>query len=103
MTTFPEEVQTFIEAMDVTAEDGALIKRYQDARNNGDIALANQILQQIPYAANKLVNADKLQTIFDTCAAVEDFFLRKFSPAYVVSDEQPAYQDKDDFWFEILG
>lgn len=102
MTTFPYEIQEFIEAMDVTAEDGALIKRYQDARNNGDIALANQILSQIPYAANKLVNADKLQTIIDTCAAMQDFFLKKFSPAYIVSDEQPEIQDAGDFWFDIL-
>lgn len=102
MTTFPNEIQEFIESMDVTAEDGVLIKRYQDARNNGDIALANQILSQIPYAANKLVSADKLQTIIDTCAAMEDFFLRKFCNGYIVSDEQPEIQDAGDFWFDIL-
>lgn len=102
MTTFPDEIQEFISAMDITAEDGALVKRYQDARNNGDIALANQILSQIPYAANKLVNADRLQTIIDTCAAMQDFYLKKFSPAYVVSDEQPENQDAGDFWFDIL-
>lgn len=102
MTTFPNEIQEFISAMDITAEDGALVKRYQDARNNGDIALANQILSQIPYAANKLVNADRLQTIIDTCAAMQNFYLKKFSPAYVVSDEQPENQDTGDFWFDIL-
>lgn len=102
MTTFPNEIQEFISAMDITAEDGTLVKRYQDARNNGDIALANQILSQIPYAANKLVNADRLQTILDTCAAMEDFFLRKFCNGYIVSDEQPEIQDAGDFWFNIL-
>lgn len=100
-TTFPEAIQDFTPALDITATDGALIAQYQQAKMNGEFALAAQILSQIPQAGQKTITAGKLNTIFDTCRALEDYFLQRFSPAYVVSETEPTEQEIGDFWFEV--
>ena len=51
--------------------------------------------------ANTLTIKDNatLTTINDTVVAVEEYFQVRYSPAYVVSTEQPAHQESTDFWF----
>ena len=100
---FPSEIQTFPQMIDLTASDGALIQQYQAAMQAGNLALAKQILAQIPNNQNKIITADYLDTINDTVVAVEQYFRGRYSPAYIVSENQPAYQEATDFWFEITG
>lgn len=88
---------------DISASDGALIAQYQIAMQAGNLALAKQILSQIPNNQNKIITADYLNTINDTVLAVEQYFQARYSPAYIVSDTQPQSQEKNDFWFEITG
>ena len=88
---------------DISASDGALIAQYQAAMQAGNLALAKQILAQIPNNQNKIITADYLNTINDTVLAVEQYFQARYSPAYIVSDTQPQSQEKNDFWFEITG
>lgn len=102
-TTFPGSTQVFPQMMDVSASDGALITQYQAAMQAGNLALARQILAQIPNNQNKIITADYLNTINDTVVAVEEYFRGRYSPAYIVSEEQPAFQNNTDFWFEITG
>ena len=102
-TTFPGSAQVFPQMMDVSASDGALITQYQAAMQAGNLALARQILAQIPNNQNKIITADYLNTINDTVVAVEEYFRGRYSPAYIVSEEQPAFQNNTDFWFEITG
>lgn len=102
-TTFPTTVQVFPQMQDVSASDGALIAQYQAAMQAGNLALARQILAQIPNNQSKIITADYLNTINDTVVAVEEYFRGRYSPAYIVSEDQPAFQNKTDFWFEITG
>ena len=102
-TLFPGAIQTFPQMIDLTASDGALAQQYQAAMQIGNLALAKQILAQIPNNQNKIITADYLNTINDTVLAVEQYFQARYSPAYIVSNTQPQSQEKNDFWFEITG
>ena len=102
-TSYPNSVQTFPQMIDLTASDGDLAQQYQAAMQAGNLALAKQILAQIPNNQNKIITADYLNTINDTVLAVEQYFQARYSPAYIVSDTQPQSQEKNDFWFEITG
>ena len=100
---FPGAIQTFPQMIDLTASDGPLAQQYQAAMQAGNLALAKQILAQIPNNQNKIITADYLNTINDTVVAVEKYFKGRYSPAYVVSETQPQNQEVTDFWFEVTG
>ena len=102
-TLFPSEIQTFPQMIDLAASDGTLVQQYQIAMQSGNLALAKQILAQIPNNQNKIITADYLNTINDTVVAIEQYFRGRYSPAYIVSDSQPAYQVATDFWYEVTG
>ena len=102
-TSYPNSVQTFPQMIDLSASDGALVQQYQAAMQAGNLVLAKQILAQIPNSQNKIITADYLNTINDTVAAVEAYFGSRYSPAYIVSETQPAYQEATDFWFEVTS
>ena len=89
-TLFPSEIQTFPQMIDLAASDGTLVQQYQIAMQSGNLALAKQILAQIPNNQNKIITADYLNTINDTVVAIEQYFRGRYSPAYIVSDSQPA-------------
>ena len=100
---FPQQVQTFNQMQDISASDGALITQYQTAMQAGNLTLAKQILAQIPNNQSKIITADYLNTINDTVVAVEQYFRSRYSPAYIVSESQPTYQEATDFWFEVTS
>ena len=102
-TSYPNSVQTFPQMIDLEASDGSLAQQYQIAMQAGNLALAKQILAQIPNNQSKIITADYLNTINDTVLAVEQYFQARYSPAYIVSDTQPQSQEKNDFWFEVTG
>ena len=102
-TLFPGAIQTFPQMIDLAASDGALVQQYQAAMQAGNLALAKQILAQIPNNQSKIITADYLNTINDTVVAVERYFQARYSPAYVVSNTRPVNQETGDFWFEITG
>ena len=102
-TLFPSEIQTFPQMINLTASDGPLAQQYQIAMQTGNLTLAKQILAQIPDNQNKIITADYLNTINDTVVAIEQYFKGRYSPAYIVSESQPPYQEATDFWFEVTG
>ena len=102
-TSFPNALQTFPQMIDLLASDGSLAQQYQTAMQAGNLALAKQILAQIPNNQNKIITADYLNTINDTVIAVEKYFQARYSPAYVVSNTQPPVQESGDFWFQVTG
>lgn len=102
-TSFPNAIQNFPQMIDLAASDGTLAQQYQTAMQAGNLVLAKQILAQIPNNQSKIITADYLNTINDTVVAVEQYFRGRYSPAYIVSESQPAYQEATDFWFEITG
>ena len=102
-TSYPNSVQTFPQMIDLAASDGTLAQQYQTAMQAGNLALAKQILAQIPNNQSKIITADYLNTINDTVVAVEKYFQARYSPAYVVSNTQPSAQENGDFWFQVTG
>ena len=99
----PGAIQTFPKMIVLAASDGTLAQQYQIAMQAGNLALAKQILAQIPNSQNKIITADYLNTINDTVLAVEKYFRGRYSPAYIVSEDQPAYQETTDFGFEVTN
>lgn len=102
-TVFPQEIQTFPNFKDITAQDADLVKKYQASMEAGNIAQANQYLSQIVNYQDKIITAQLMNTIVDTNEAVQEFYEKKFSPAYVVSTTQPVAQEIGDFWFHVTG
>ena len=102
-TSFPNAIQNFPQMIDLIASDGILVQQYQTAMQAGNLALAKQILDQIPNNQSKIITADYLNTINDTLVAVEKYFQARYSPAYVVSNTQPSSQENGDFWFQVTG
>ena len=102
-TSFPNAIQNFPQMTDLLASDGSLVQQYQTAMQAGNLTLAQQILAQIPNNQSKIITADYLNTINDTVVAVEKYFQARYSPAYIVSESQPTYQEATDFWFEVTG
>ena len=102
-TTFPNAIQNFPQMIDLIASDGTLVQQYQTAMQAGNLALAKQILDQIPNNQSKIITADYLNTINDTLVAVEKYFQVRYSPAYVVSNTQPSAQENGDFWFQVTS
>lgn len=100
---FPGAIQIFPQMIDLAASDGTLVQQYQLAMQAGNLALAQQILTQIPNNQSKIITADYLNTINDTVVAVEKYFQARYSPAYVVSNTQPSAQESGDFWFQVTS
>ena len=101
-TVYPENIQHFPQMQNITVDDASLVQQYQEAMLNEDIITAKQLLAQISDNQSKIITADYLNTINDTVEAVEQYFLARYSPAYIVSQTQPLAQEKNDFWFQVV-
>lgn len=86
-TTFPDTQQTFVQMIDLTSSDGALMTQYQQAMMNGDFATAQSVLAQIPNANNKILDTVKVNTLFDTTVALERFYKTNVEP-YIEQKQQ---------------
>ena len=101
-TTFPGSIQTFPNMIDIAATDGANIAQYQTYIQQGNMAQANAVLQNIPSYANKFINANLMNSAFDTTVALENYYLQRYSSAYIVSSTMPPTQAATDFWFQVI-
>lgn len=102
-TKFPDQVDTFPTMLDITASDAALVKQYQAAMEAGDYDAAQQALAAIPNGQQKIISAGLMNDVLDGLTATEQYFGDRYSPAYVVSETQPTYQQATDFWFHVTG
>ena len=102
-TNFPNQVDTFPTMLDITAEDAELIKQYQDAMEAGSYDVAQQALAQIPNNQQKIISAGLMNDVLDGLTATEQYFGDRYSPAYIVSETQPTFQQATDFWFHVTG
>lgn len=81
LTTFPSNgIQTFITMLNMTASDAPLIKQYQEAMRNGDTTTAQSIYSQITNADAKFIDATKLNTLMQTCVALQRFYKTDVEP-----------------------
>lgn len=93
-TTFPNQVQTFTTFLDITVSDAQLIQQYQTAIQSNDYETAQNIFAQIPNGNQKIINAQKLNTIINTCEALENFYK---------TDVQPYVEGKQVEWQNIIN
>lgn len=100
-TNFPN--QTFPTMQDITDADAALVASYQDYMEAGNLTAAQAALANITNHKNKIITADLINSILDTCVAIQDYYNVRYSPAYVVSETQPTNQQPTDFWFEVTA
>ena len=99
-TTYPNTVDTFTQFLDILASDGDLVKQYQIAMQNGDMATANTILQQIPAYRQKLLTAQDLNKFIDAIVAMERFYKTDIIP--YTNEKQVEWQTIID-QFAYLG
>ena len=100
---FPQEIVSFPTMKDITICDGNLITAYQQAIEAQDLSRAEAILHTIPEYQKKIISAEFLNKLAQLAMDLEQFYLDRYSPAYIVSATQPGAQGKYDFWFEITG
>ena len=93
-TTFPDSEQSFVEMIDMTSSDGALMTQYQTAMQNGDFATARTTLAQIPNSNNKILDSVKMNTLFDTTVALERFYQ---------TNVEPHIEEKQQEWEQLVN
>ncbi len=101
-TTFPNSIQNFTDMVDISSTDGSKVEQFMGYMNSGDIASANTVLRTIPNYDQKILTAERMNTVTDTCYAVQKYFADRYSNGYIVSETQPTAQDVGDFWFQVV-
>lgn len=71
---FPTEIDSIPLFLDVTKNDGNLIKQFEQYMAVNDFANANNILTQIENADQKIISADRLNKLRDCIIALELFY-----------------------------
>lgn len=79
-TTFPDQIQNFVTMLNIVTEDAPLITGYQNAMRSGDFTLAQNYFNQITNGNQKLLDAVKLNTLMDTCIAIQRFYTSDIAP-----------------------
>ena len=79
-TTFPDQEQNFVEMIDVGTGDATALTSYQNAMMQGNFHAAQAALASMTASDNKIINAIKLNTLFDTCVALERFYKSDVEP-----------------------
>lgn len=101
-TTFPNAIQTFPTMINIESSDGATIDAFHTALKNGDMETATNLLHSITNYDKKIVTTNLMNTIIDTCVALENYYTERYSPAYIFQSNQPAGQETGDYWFKKL-
>ena len=85
-TTFPDNIQSFVTMLNMSVEDGAAVTGYQQAMQAGNNTLARQYYSQITNANQKFIDATKMNTLMDTCVALQKFYKTDIEP-YIQSQQ----------------
>ena len=85
-TTFPDDIQSFVAMLNMSVEDGAAVTGYQQAMQAGNNTLARQYYSQITNANQKFIDATKMNTLMDTCVALQKFYKTDIEP-YIQSQQ----------------
>lgn len=98
-TTFPDQIQTFVQMLDILASDANALNGYQQAMRDGNYQLAQTYLSQIPNWNNKIIDANKINTLIDTCVALERFYNNEIIP-YVNQKESEYESEMEKFSYK---
>ena len=99
-TTFPDNIQSFVTMLNMSVEDGAAVTGYQRAMQAGNNTLARQYYSQITNANQKFIDATKMNTLMDTCVALQNFYLTDIQP--YIDNLQTTWTDRVD-QFNYVG
>ena len=91
-TTFPDDIQSFVTMLNMSVEDGAAVTGYQQAMQAGNNTLARQYYGQITNANQKFIDATKMNTLMDTCVALQNFYLTDIQP--YINNLQTTWTDR---------
>ena len=72
--------------LNMSVEDGAAVTGYQQAMQAGNNTLARQYYSQITNANQKFIDATKMNTLMDTCVALQKFYKTDIEP-YIQSQQ----------------
>ena len=72
---FPNNVKTFVQAVDPTSTDGENIKSYQDAIAINNYTVANEILANITNGIQMNMSAGRYNDALAEIIAIEEFYL----------------------------
>lgn len=73
-STFPQQIDIIPLFMDLTNADMTNVNNFQNAMNSGDFNKANQYLNLIENANQKIINASRLNKLRDAVLALEEFY-----------------------------
>lgn len=86
-TSFPEQVQSFVTMLNMTLEDGSAVTGFQQAMQNGNYEMAQQYYNAITNANQKFIDAEKMNTLMQTCIALQRYFSTDIEP-YITTKQQ---------------
>lgn len=93
-TSFPDEIQTFVTMLNMVASDANAVNGYQQAMRDGNYQLAQQYFSNITNGSSKIMDANKINTLMQTCIAIQRFY---------ESDIEPYLQTKQLEWENIIN
>lgn len=73
-STFPEQIDSIPLFLDVTKNDGNLIKEFEQYMAINDLSNANAVLKRIENADQKIISATRLNKLRDCIIALETFY-----------------------------
>ena len=98
-TNFPDSLDTFITNADISITDAILVAQFQEAVQQQDFTLAQQILAQIPNYTQKILTASKLNKFNECIQALERFYSTDIS-AYITQKQAEWQQITDEFGYQ---
>ena len=95
-TAWPDSAQTFVTMQNILASDGDNVKGFQEAMESGNAALAQHYYANITNADAKFIDATKMNTLFQTCVALQRFYKTDVQP-YITSKQAEWQSQLDQF------
>lgn len=91
-TSFPDSIQSFVTMLNMVVSDGAAVTGYQQAMEDGNTALAQTYYAQITSADNKIIDANKMNTLMQTCIALQRFYQNDIEP--YITNKETTWQNR---------
>lgn len=93
-TAFPNAIQSFVTMLNMVAADAPAVLGFQEAMEQGDTPLAQQFYSQITNANQKFIDATKMNTLMDTCIALQRFYQTDIQP--FITSKQTEWTNRID-------
>lgn len=89
-STFPEQIDSIPLFLDVTGQDGELIKQFEQYMQANDFVNANIVLNKIENANQKILSAERINKLRDCIIALENFYGGEIEP--YITNKQSEWQ-----------